>query len=159
MLEASCLASCSSIHRRYSGLKKSDNIDSLMGTNPKIVVFNEYALQNHSAWHFISPILKVNGGTAIFISTPRGKNHFYELYNCAKSNPEWHCEKLTIEDTGVLTKADVDKEIAEGMSEELAQQEYMVSFDRGVEGSGPLDRQDESRGAYWQCGLRPEELG
>ncbi len=113
----------------------SENIDSLMGTNPKIVVFSEYALQNPSAWQFLSPILKVNGGTAIFISTPRGKNHFYDLYNYVKENPDWYCERLTVEDTGVLTKSDVDKEIAEGMSEELAQQEYYVSFDRGVEGS------------------------
>lgn len=113
----------------------SDNIDSLMGTNPKIVVFSEYALQNPSAWHYISPILKVNGGTAIFISTPRGKNHFYDLYNYANANPDWYCEKLTIEDTGVLTRQDVDKEIAEGMSEELAEQEYYVSFNKGVEGS------------------------
>jgi phage terminase large subunit len=113
----------------------SENIDSLMGTNPKIVVFSEYALQNPSAWQYLSPILKVNDGTAIFISTPRGKNHFYDLCNYARTNPDWYYERLTIEDTGVLTKEDVDKEIAEGMSEELAMQEYYVSFDRGVEGS------------------------
>jgi len=114
----------------------SENIDSIMGTNPRIVVFSEYALQNPSAWHYLSPILKVNGGTAIFISTPRGKNHFYDLFNYAKTQPdEWFSERLTIENTGVLSKADVDKEIAEGMSEELAMQEYYVSFDRGVEGS------------------------
>lgn len=113
----------------------SDNIDSLMGTNPKIVVFSEYALQNPSAWQFLSPILKVNGGTAVFISTPRGKNHFYELYNYAKSSPDWFCQQLTIDDTDVLTKEDVDKEIEEGMSEEIAYQEYYVSFDRGAEGS------------------------
>lgn len=113
----------------------SENIDSLMGTNPKIVVFSEYALQNPSAWHYISPILKVNGGTAIFISTPRGKNHFHDLYNYARNNSDWYCERLTVEDTGVLSKEDVESEIAEGMSEELAMQEYYVSFDRGVEGS------------------------
>jgi len=114
----------------------SDNINSLMGTNPKIVVFSEYALQSPAAWQYISPILKVNKGVAIFISTPRGKNHFYELYLYAKAHPDdWFCEKLSVEDTGVLKYDDVQKEIAEGMSEELAQQEYYVSFDRGVEGS------------------------
>lgn len=146
----------------------SDNIDSLMGTNPKLVVFSEYALQSPSAWQFLSPILKVNGGTAIFISTPRGKNHFYDLYNFANSNPEWYCERLTIEDTNVLTKADVDKEIAEGLSDELAWQEYYVSFDRGVEGSyyGRLIDKMRAEGrignvlyeprsmvdTYWDCG-------
>lgn len=113
----------------------SDNIDSLMGTNPKIVVFSEYALQDPAAWDFIRPILKVNGGVAIFISTPRGKNHFYDFFMMARNNPDWFAERLTIEDTNVLTPQDVAHEISEGMSEELAQQEYYCSFDRGVEGS------------------------
>lgn len=113
----------------------SDNIDSLMGTNPKIVVFSEYALQEPAAWDYIRPILKVNGGVAIFISTPRGRNHFYDLFRTAQNTEGWYCQKLTIEDTGVLTPEDVKQEQTEGMSEELALQEYYCSFDRGVEGS------------------------
>lgn len=113
----------------------SDNIDSLMGTNPKIVVFSEYALQDPAAWDYIRPILKVNGGVAIFISTPRGRNHFYDLFRTAQTTEGWYSQKLTIEDTKVLTPEDVKQEQAEGMSEELALQEYYCSFDRGVEGS------------------------
>ena len=113
----------------------SDNIDSLMGTNPKIVVFSEYALQDPAAWDYIRPILKVNKGVAIFISTPRGRNHFYDLFRSAKETEGWFSQKLTIEDTGVLTPEDVKQEQIEGMSEELALQEYYCSFDRGVEGS------------------------
>ena len=113
----------------------SDNIDSLMGTNPKIVVFSEAALQDPAAWEYIRPILKVNKGYAIFISTPRGRNHFYDIYRTSLITEGWWGEKLSIEDTGVLTNEDVEHEIAEGMSEELAQQEYYCSFDRGVEGA------------------------
>lgn len=113
----------------------SDNIDSLMGTNPKIVVFSEYALQDPAAWDYIRPILKVNGGVAIFISTPRGRNHFWEMFRASESNPGWWAQKLTILDTGVLSAEDVEQEKREGMSDELAQQEYYCSFDRGVEGS------------------------
>ncbi len=113
----------------------SDNIDSLMGTNPKIVVFSEYALQTPDAWDFIRPILKINGGTAVFISTPRGRNHFYDLCEMAKTQPDWWYQKLTYKDTGILTEDEVKKEITEGMSEELALQEYECSFDRGVDGA------------------------
>lgn len=113
----------------------SDNIDSLMGTNPKIVVFSEYALQEPNAWDYIRPILKVNKGIAIFISTPRGRNHFYDLYRMAQNNEEWFCEKLSILDTGILNETDMEEERKEGMSDELIQQEYFCSFDRGVEGS------------------------
>lgn len=113
----------------------SDNIDSLVGTNPKIIIFSEYAIQSPAAWDYLRPILDVNKGYAIFISTPRGKNHFYDLLRMAKSNPDWYSEVLPITSTGVLTEADIDKIRAEGVSEELIQQEYYCSFNRGVEGS------------------------
>lgn len=113
----------------------SDNIDSLMGTNPKICVFSEYALQTPDAWDFIRPILKINGGTAIFISTPRGRNHFFDMCEMAKTQPDWLYDKLSYKDTGILTDDDIAKEISEGMSEELALQEYECSFDRGIDGA------------------------
>lgn len=113
----------------------SDNIDSLMGTNPHIVVFSEYSLQTPDAWDFIRPILKLNGGTAIFIYTPRGRNHAYDLYQMAASQPDWWAQTLRYTDTNLLTKEDVQKEIQEGMSEELAEQEYACSFERGVDGA------------------------
>lgn len=113
----------------------SDNIDSLMGTNPKIVIFSEYAIQDPIAWDYIRPILRVNKGYAIFISTPRGKNHFYDIFRQAQCTEGWFAERLTVEDTNVLSVADIDKEREDGMSDELIQQEYYCSFDRGVEGS------------------------
>ena len=113
----------------------SDNIDSLVGTNPKIIIFSEYAIQSPAAWDYLRPILDVNKGYALFISTPRGKNHFYDLLTRNRNNPDWYCEVLSITDTGVLSEADIDKIRAEGVSEELIQQEYYCSFNRGVEGS------------------------
>lgn len=113
----------------------SENYDSLVGTNPKICVFSEMSRQNPLAWQYLRPILKENGGTAIFISTPLGKNHFYDLCEIAKKEEGWFYECLTVEDTGVLTKQDVDIEIAEGMSRELAGQEYYCKFIAGIEGS------------------------
>lgn len=113
----------------------SDNIDSLVGTNPKIIIFSEYAIQSPAAWDYLRPILDVNKGYALFISTPRGKNHFYDLVNMAKTNKDWFCEILSIKDTNVLTESDIESIRAEGVSEELIQQEYYCSFNRGVEGS------------------------
>jgi len=113
----------------------SDNIDSLVGTNPKIIIFSEYAIQSPAAWEYLRPILDVNKGYALFISTPRGKNHFYDLMCMARNNPSWFCEVLSIKDTDVLTDEDIDAIRKEGVSEELIQQEYYCSFNRGVEGS------------------------
>lgn len=114
----------------------SDNYDSLMGTNPQGVIFSEYALQDPRAYQHLRPILTGNDGWALFISTPRGKNHLYELYQIARQNPDWFCYKLTVEDTQHIPLWEIEKEKAEGiMSDDLIQQEYYTSFEMGVEGS------------------------
>ena len=72
----------------------SNNVDSIMGTNPIGCVFSEYSLQDPTAWQLIRPILVENGGWAIFNATPRGKNHLYDLYEMAKCNPSWFTQLL-----------------------------------------------------------------
>lgn len=109
--------------------------DTIVGTNPRGIVFSEYSLQNPVAWDLMRPILKENGGWAIFNATPRGKNHFYKLYEMAKNNPRWFVEKLTIDDTGVLNEEDMEEEREEGMTEEMIQQEYYCSFLSAIQGA------------------------
>jgi len=113
----------------------SDNIDSIVGTNPIGVIYSEYSLQNPDAWNFIRPILKVNKGWALFNYTPRGHNHGFLLYEMAKKNPEWFCELLDITHTGVLSEADMEEERESGMSEELIRQEYYCSFEATMPGA------------------------
>lgn len=114
----------------------SDNYDSLMGTNPRGCVFSEYALQDPMAYQYIRPILTANGGWALFISTPRGKNHLWSIYQLAKESPEWFCYKLTVEDTNHIPLEEIEKEKRAGeMSEDMIMQEYYTSFDMGVEGA------------------------
>jgi hypothetical protein len=103
----------------------SDNYDSLMGTNPQGIVFSEYALQDPRAYQYLRPILTSNEGWALFLSTPRGKNHLFELYEIAKQHDSWFCYKLTVEDTNHISLHEIEKERHDGvMSEDLIQQEY-----------------------------------
>ena len=115
----------------------SDNIDGLVGTNPLGVVFSEYAIQDPRAYNFLRPILMANDGWCVFISTPRGKNHLWELWNIANQNKdEWFAYKLSVEDTGHISLYELEKEKAQGlMSEDFIQQEFYCSFDLGVEGA------------------------
>lgn len=113
----------------------TDNIDSIVGTNPIGCVFSEYSLQNPKAWDFIRPILSENGGWAVFNYTPRGKNHGYDLYEMAQNNPEWYCEKLTVDDTKAISKEAIDSERMAGMDEDLIQQEYYCSFNAAIQGA------------------------
>jgi phage terminase large subunit len=114
----------------------SDNYDSLVGSNFQAVIFSEYALQDPNAYAYLRPIMVANGAWALFITTPRGKNHLYDLYNIALNNSEWFCLKMSVLETGHIPIAAIQKEKEEGLiSEDLIQQEYFCSFELGVEGA------------------------
>lgn len=114
----------------------SDKIDNIVGTNPIGCVFSEYSLEDPSGWSFIRPILRENGGWALFNGTPRGRaNHLYKLYETASKNKDWWVQKLGVRDTGVMSDEDVQAEISAGMDEALANQEFHVSFDGGMSGA------------------------
>lgn len=130
----------------------SDKIDRSVGSNPNWVVFDEFSLSNPEAWDFIRPILAENGGTAIFIFTPRGRNHAYTLYNATKDDPAWFWMKLTVDDTQHISKEVLEQErreiIAQNGDDALFWQEYYTDFDAPVQGSiyGSIMREIESKG-------------
>lgn len=107
----------------------SDTIDSLRWISPKWIIFSEYAFQNPTAWEVMRPILAENGWWVIFNSTPNGKNHFYDLYNMAKDNEEWFCNKLDVKETWAVSEDYIMQERKNWMSEEMIQQEYFCSFE------------------------------
>ena len=120
----------------------SDNYDSLVGANPLGVVFSEWSLANPAAWDYIRPILLENGGWAMFIYTPRGKNHGHSLLLQAKQSPQWFVQQLPIDKTGVLPLAVVEEERRELTllhgkegADSIVDQEWFVSFEAPVLGS------------------------
>ena len=120
----------------------SDTYDSTVGASTAGIVFSEYALANPSAWAYYRPMLEENEGWAVFISTPRGRNHAFSLFQFASQSPEWFCELLTAKDTGALS----DEALAETMKEYMAlygadvgraqyDQEYFCSFNAAILGA------------------------
>ena len=94
-----------------------------IGSSTAGIVFSEYALANPSAWAYYRPILEENNGWAAFISTPRGRNHLFELYRYASKQPGWFAELLTAEDTGALS--------AETLAETLSEYQALYGEDAG----------------------------
>lgn len=123
----------------------TDRIDNIVGTNPVGCLFSEYPIQNPRGWEFVRPILTENGGWAVFIYTPRSRNHGYDLYREAmklqQKNGSWFCQLLTVEDvinhdgTRVITDDDIQAEREAGMPEEIIQQEFYCSFEGANVGS------------------------
>jgi len=68
----------------YSGskleLKSTDNPSSLLGSGLDLLIVDECARVNEDVWRtHLRPTLTDRGGKAVFISTPYGKNWFYDL--------------------------------------------------------------------------------
>ena len=140
----------------------SDNYNSLMGTAPAGMVLSEYALANPSAWGYLSPILMENNGWALFISTPRGKNHFYDLLQSAKGDPEWFCQVLSNDDTGVFTEKQMQGELnrlvkmhGESYGKSIWLHEYYSSFDAAIAGSiwGDCVKAADDDGRIGRCDI------
>jgi len=112
----------------------SDQYDRLVGTNPKGIVFSEYSITHPMAWQILRPILAANGGWAIFNGTPRGKNHFWDILEQAKQDPEWFWSVDTVITTGVLSEDVLAKEKRQ-MDIDIFNQEYHCSFDAATKGA------------------------
>ena len=131
-----------------------------VGTNPVGVVFSEYSVNKPEIWDFIRPILRVNGGWAIFNFTPRGQNHAFKLLEIAKASPNWFSEVLTVDDTGVLTPEDIQQEREEGMPEAMIDQEFYckfiesaTSFFKRIDEACVLEEQEPNTEHYYQMGV------
>jgi len=117
----------------------SDNVDSIVWTNPIGIVFSEYSLQSPAVWDFLRPILAENGWWAIFNFTPRWDNHAKELLDMAKENPDWMVSIQTVDDTKAITPEVLESErreiIQKNGTDAIFQQEYYCSFDAWINGS------------------------
>jgi phage terminase large subunit len=133
----------------------SDNYNSLVGSNPVGVVFSEWSLAKPSAWDYIRPILAENDGWALFVYTPRGRNHGLKTLEIARSNPKWFQQVLTVAETGVISKDIIQEELDSGMDEDMVLQEYYCSFDAALQGSyyGRLLNEAQRDGRIGEFGL------
>lgn len=62
-------------------VRSADNPDTLRGEGLDFVVLDEFAYMTPEAWtEAIRPALSDRQGRALFISTPRGRNFFWEIY-------------------------------------------------------------------------------
>ena len=117
----------------------SDNVDSIVWTNPIWIVFSEYSLQSPAVWDFLRPILAENGWWAIFNFTPRWDNHAKELLDMARANDKWLVSIQTVLDTKAITPEVLEEErkeiILKNWSDAIFQQEYYCSFDAWIAGN------------------------
>lgn len=114
----------------------ADNPDALRGLYLDGIILDEAGDMRPSLWSdVILPTLVDRHGWAVFIGTPKGKNHFYDIYEKAVSKPDtWFTMMLKASESGLIAQEDLD-ELRELQEESSYAQEFECSFDASVKGS------------------------
>ena len=112
-------------------LKGADRPDTMRGVSLKFLVMDEYADMKPDVWEVIlRPALADQKGKAVFIGTPQGRNHFYELYKYADMSGDetysaWH---FTSYDNPLLDPEEINV-AKKSMSSYAFRQEFLASFE------------------------------
>lgn len=109
-------------------IKGADNEDTLRGVALHGCVLDEYAFMRPNVFNkVILPMFNTTNGWCIFISTPNGFNHFYDLYISAKGKPDWDTFHFTSYDNPYASP-EVLEEAKRELSDEAFSQEYLGEF-------------------------------
>ena len=111
-------------------LKGSDRPDTLRGYSLKHLVCDEFAFFKDGVFDTIlRPALADRKGTAMFISTPEGRNSFYDVYmNGEVGKKGWKSWHLTTHDNPMIDPEEIAA-AKETMAGWQYRQEFEASFD------------------------------
>ena len=113
----------------------AENPASIRGIYLDGVILDEYAEMEPTAWtQVLRPALSDRMGWAIFIGTPKGMNHFYDIYKQAEMNPDWYTAIFQASKTKIIAKSELES-AGQNMSEEEYNQEWECSFSAAIVGA------------------------
>lgn len=141
------------INGRQIQLKGSDRPDTLRGPGLSYVVLDEYAFMKPEVWDVIvRPMLNETRGGALFIGTPDGKNHFYDLFVTASNADNWKAFQFKSIDNPIIDHEEIEA-ARQTMSEAAFRQELEASFSGGGTGAfAPEDFQYDDTNPYGSGG-------
>ena len=120
-----------SIHTTFGStlaIRGADRPDSLRGDGLDFVVLDEFASMRPEAWsEVLYPSLADKHGRALFISTPKGRNHLHDYFEHAKSDPAWAAFQFTTAQGGIVDSAELAL-AARQISLECYRQEFEAEF-------------------------------
>lgn len=113
----------------------ADNYERLLGIYLDGVVLDEYGDMDPRAWkEAIRARLSDREGWAVFIGTPRGMNHFADLWGDVQNDPRWFKMRLRASETGILSPRELE-DARQMMSEEDYAAQYECDFAASTKGS------------------------
>lgn len=122
----------------WISLYGGDNPDTMRGIYLDGVVLDEYGDCRPSLWvQVIRPCIADRLGWVLMIGTPKGKNHFHEIYDNAVNDPiiadKWFTLMLKASDSGILPPEEIE-EMKALMDESSFDQEMECNFNAAIAG-------------------------
>lgn len=111
-------------------LRGWESIETLRGQSLDLVVLDEVASMRYfwDGWQeVVRPTLTDRKGQAMFISTPKGFNHFYELYNEESKDKNFKSFHFTSYDNPNIPSDEID-EAKNQLTDDQFAQEYLADF-------------------------------
>lgn len=113
----------------------AENPGSLRGIYLDGAIIDEFAECDPTLWsQVIRPALSDRKGWAIFIGTPKGRNHFYDIYHNTIGQADWLQITFRASQTNVIDKGELES-ARMTMSEEEYEQEYECSWSAALIGA------------------------
>jgi hypothetical protein len=113
----------------------ADNPDALRGLYFDGVILDEFGDCRPALWaEVVLPTLLDRKGWAVFIGTPKGKNHFHTMNERAKQEDSWYQLTMKASESGIISQEDLE-EIRRQMTEDQYNQEMECSFEAAVLGT------------------------
>ena len=122
------------VNNSVIALRSSDNREALRGTKWNFIVFDEFASMDPETYYSVlRPTLSDTGGHALFIGTPYGRNHFWEIYNNASALDDWSSHTYTTLNGGQVPPEEIEA-AKRDLDERTFNQEYNATFEdaRGI---------------------------
>ena len=102
--------------------------DNIRGNTFDYLIIDEYAFTRPELWdEVLSATVLVKGKKVIFISTPKGKNHFYKMFLMPNYDERYKSFKFTSYDNPMINHADLD-ERKRSLPNHIFEQEYLAEF-------------------------------
>ena len=123
--------------------RSAERYDNIRGLTCDYGVIDEAAFCKDEAWQeAIRPVFMVRGKKVLFISTPKGKNFFYDLYQLGQSEdyPQYQNYTGTSYDTPYIDPIEIE-DAKKTLPENVFKQEYLAQFiDSGGEVFSNIDK-------------------
>lgn len=119
----------------------AERYDNMRGFTFDFLVCDEFAFFDEAAWtEVLRATVLVKGKKVLLISTPKGRNHFYNIYNLDGVNPEYKSFTMTSYDNPIIKPSEID-DARLTLPDMVFRQEYLAEFLE--DGAGVFKRFEE----------------